>query len=73
MNDERLIILLSFSVLFTLILGILILVGIVSVGRVTAETSAGQDKLLHTLEILTAVWIGGMVQRFLSIKKDKEP
>jgi hypothetical protein len=71
-SDERLKIILSFGVAFVLVIGILVLIATVALGKVEEATSAGLKELLHTLEILASVWIGAMAQGLWS-KRDADP
>jgi hypothetical protein len=70
MNDQRLTIFLSFAMAFVLVIGVIVLIAMVSFGKVEEATSAGQKELLHTLEILASVWIGAMAQ---GLWRDRKP
>jgi hypothetical protein len=70
LTDQRLTILLSFGVAFLLVIGVFVLIAMVSYGKVEEATSAGQKELLHTLEVLSGVWIGAMAQ---GLWRDRKP
>ena len=69
-SDQRLTILLSFAIAFVLVIGVIVLIATIALGKVEENTSAGLKELLHTLEILASVWIGAMAQ---GLWRDRKP
>jgi hypothetical protein len=70
MSDERLKIILGFTIAMTIVVGIELLSTLIGMGKVEPGTSFGLDTLLESLKLIGAGWMGAMALAWWNNKQE---